>query len=268
MGDAQRDGCTNVADEVFHDRGAGGVLALLVLAMTLVHPFVSWAQEGSEPPQADAPAPTTAQEQGDTDQQKRIWGFIPNYRTSPTLEHYQPLTARAKWSLTLDDALDRGTFMTAAGLAGVAQWKEQTPQFGHGFPAYARYFAASTVDLMVGDVMTEGLYPVLLHEDPRYFRSGTGHAMTRIGSAMSQIFWTHTDSGRSRFNFSEVVGNSTAVALSDAYYPGSHSLANSLTKLGLQLALDTASNIIKEFSPDLNRAVTRRRQSKSALHDK
>jgi hypothetical protein len=268
MRSAHSDGRTTVAGDVFRGRGVAGVPAVLALAVTLAHPSALWAQDRPEPPHADAPAPTSAQEQEDTDQQKRIWGFIPNYRTSPTLEHYQPLTPRAKWRMMADDALDRGTFMTAAGLAGLALWKEQTPEFGHGFPAYARYFAASTADLMVGDLMTEGVYPVLLHEDPRYFRSGTGHAMTRIGSAMSQIFWTHTDSGRSRFNFSEVVGNSTAVALSDAYYPGSHSLANSLTKLGLQLALDTASNIIKEFSPDLNRAVTRRRQSKTALHDK
>jgi hypothetical protein len=268
MGYAQYGGRTAVAGELFHGRRVAGVPAVLVLAVTLVHPSMLWAQDGSEPPHADAPAPAAAQEQGDTDQQKRIWGFIPNYRTSPTLEHYEPLTPRAKWRMAADDALDRGTFMTAAGLAGLAQWKEQTPEFGHGFPAYARYFAASTADLMVGDVMTEGLYPVLLHEDPRYFRSGTGHAMTRIGSAMGQIFWTHTDSGRSRFNFSEVVGNSTAVALSDAYYPGSHSLASSLTKLGLQLALDTAANLIKEFSPDLNRAVTRRRPSKTANHGK
>jgi hypothetical protein len=268
MGHAQHDGRTNTSGELFRGHRIERVAAALVLGVTLLHPATLRAQNGSEAAHTDAPAPAAAQEQEDADQQKRIWGFIPNYRTSPTLEHYQPLTSRAKWRLMADDAFDRGTFMTAAGLAGFAQWKEQTPEFGHGFPAYARYFAASTADLLVGDVMTEGLYPVLLREDPRYFRSGTGHAMARIGSAMSQIVWTHTDSGRSRFNFSEVVGNSTAVALSDAYYPGSHSLASSLTKLGLQLAVDAASNVIKEFSPDLNRAVTRRRQSKAVSHDK
>ena len=227
--------------------------AVLVLLVTTLHPTVSLAQ---------------AQDQADSDQHKRIWGFIPNYRTSPTLQNYVPLTPREKWKMTADDALDRGTLLTAAGLAGEAQWKDTTPEFGHGFPAYARYFAASTADLVIGDVMTEGLYPMILREDPRYFRSGTGHAVTRFGSAIGQILWTHTDAGGSRFNFSEVVGNGTAVALADAYYPGSHSLSSNLTKLGLQLAVDAASNIIKEFSPDLDRAVTRRRKANKAHPDK
>jgi hypothetical protein len=95
--------------------------AVLVLVVAILHPTVPGAQ---------------AQKQQDTDEQdteqhKRIWGFIPNYRTSPTLQNYTPLTPREKWKMTGDDALDRGTFLTAAGLAGEAQWKNTTPEFGH-----------------------------------------------------------------------------------------------------------------------------------------
>jgi hypothetical protein len=208
----------------------------------------------------------SAQDQDTGEIHQRIWGFIPNYLTSPTLDPYVPLTARQKWSLMGEDALDRGTFMTAAGLAGYAQLRDNTPEFGTGFPAYMKYFAASTTDLMVGDLMTEAVLPTILREDPRYFRSGKGSGMKRIGVAIGQIFWTHTDSGGSRFNFSEVGGNLAAAYVSDLYYPGTHTFSGHLSQLALQLAIDSGSNLIKEFSPDLDRWVTRRHKAKQAEH--
>lgn len=38
------------------------------------------------------------------------------------------------------------------------------------------------------DYMTEAIYPVILHQDPRYFRKGTGSGFKRMTYAMSQIF--------------------------------------------------------------------------------
>ncbi len=42
---------------------------------------------------------------------KRIFGIIPNYRTSPSLVQYKPLTVRQKFTIAQQDALDRGTFV-------------------------------------------------------------------------------------------------------------------------------------------------------------
>ncbi len=67
-------------------------------------------------------------------------------------------------------------------------------------------------------LMTEGLYPMLLHQDLRYFRHSEGSGWSRLRYAVGQILWTHSDSGCTQVNFSEVVGNSTAVALSNLYY--------------------------------------------------
>ena len=78
--------------------------------------------------------------------------------------------------------------------------------------------------LAIGDYMTEGIFPTLLHQDPRYFRRSTGSGWSRLGYAMGQIFWTHRDSGGTQFNYSEVIGNSTAVAISNAYHPENRTL--------------------------------------------
>jgi hypothetical protein len=194
---------------------------------------------------------------------KRIFGIIPNYRTSPNLKEYKPLTTREKWAIAAQDSFDRGTFILAAGFGGEAQFFESSPSFGHGLKGYGRYAVASYADWTIGNVMTEGLYPTLLHQDPRYFRRGEGSGWSRLRYAVGQILWTHTDSGSTQFNFSEIVGNSTAVAVSNLYYPDNRTVANGVSKLAVQIGVDMAANILKEFSPDWVRARPRKDRPKA-----
>jgi hypothetical protein len=220
-----------------------------VLACAL-HPAFLFAQD---PPDPASPA------EGATDQEhQRIFGIIPNYRTSPTLKDYHPLTPKEKFKVAAQDSFDRGTFVLAALFAADAQWTNSTPSFGSGVRAYARYYPAALSDLVIGDLMTEAIYPAVLHQDPRYFRRGTGSGWARLGYAIGQILWTHTDSGGTQFNFSEIAGNATAVAIANAYYPDNRTVSSNVSKLSLQIAVDAAANILKEFSPDLDRVFSRR----------
>lgn len=193
---------------------------------------------------------------------KRILGIIPNYRASPSLKDYIPLTPRGKFKMASLDSFDRGTFILGALFGGEAQLTKATPSFGQGVAAYARYFATSYADFVIGNFMTEAIYPTVLHQDPRYFRRGTGSVMSRLGYAAGQIFWTHRDSGGMQFNFSEIVGNSTAVAISNAYYPENRNASDAAIKLGIQVGVDMAGNILKEFSPELARAFSRKHHGK------
>jgi hypothetical protein len=184
---------------------------------------------------------------------KRVLWILPNYKTYPTLKDYKPITAGEKFKIATQDSFDRGTVAMALVFAGEGQLTNSNRSFGQGVGGYARYFGTGYADLVIGDYMTEAIYPVLLHQDPRYFRRGTGSGISRLGYAMGQIFWTHSDTGRGQFNFSEIVGNSTAVAISNAYYPDNRSAGTAVGKLGLQLGLDMAGNVLKEFWPDLSR---------------
>src|ERR1700730_2029145 len=224
---------------------------LAVLAAATLLPAISFGQDAS-PDQASSA-------DGQTDQEhKRIFGIIPNYRTSPTLTDYQPLTRKDKFKMASADGFDRGTLVLAALFAGDAQLTNATPSFGHGIKAYTRYYAASWSDFVIGDFMTEAVYPAVLRQDPRYFRRGTGSGWARLGYAVGQIFWTHTDAGRTQFNFSEIVGNATAVAIGNAYYPDNRTVSSNISKLSLQIGVDVIANILKEFSPDLDRVFSRR----------
>ena len=172
---------------------------------------------------------------------KRILGIIPNYRTSPSLQNYEPLTSGEKFKIASQDAFDRGTVGLAALFGGQAQLTNANRSFGQGAAGFGRYFGTAYGDLVIGDYMTEAVFPTLLHQDPRYFRRGTGSGCSRLGYAMGQIFWTHRDSGGTQFNYSEVIGNSTAAAISTAYYADSRTAAAGVSKLGMQLGVDMAA---------------------------
>ncbi len=240
-------------------------ISFVVLAASTLLPGPSFGQEASagtgvhlgdvnqqgSPSSADS---RSADNQDAQDENGRILWIIPNYRTSPTLENYKPLTPKLKYKIAALDSFDRGTFVLAVLFAGEAQFTDSTPSFGHGVKAYAHYFATAYGDLVIGNFMTEAIYPTLLRQDPRYFRRSTGSGWSRLGYAVGQVLWTHRDSGGTQFNFSEIVGNSTAVAIGNAYYPDNRNVSSNVTKLGMQIGIDAVANILKEFWPDLERA--------------
>jgi hypothetical protein len=195
---------------------------------------------------------------------KRLLGIIPNYRTSPTLTDYKPITPKEKFKIASDDSFDRGTVVLAALFGGHGQWTNANPSFGQGAAGYSRYFGTAYADLVIGDFMTEAIYPTILHQDPRYFRRGIGGKWSRLGYAMEQIFWTPVDSGRKQFNYSEIVGNSTAVAISNAYYPEGRDASSAVLKLGSQVGVDMAANVLKEFWPDVRDMLSREHKAKTS----
>ena len=215
------------------------ICGVLLLALS---PRSAAAQ--GEPPSSDhSPEP----------EHKRIWGIIPNYRSHANLKESKPLTSGEKFKIAVRDSFDPGTFLLTGILAGIGQLSNSTPSYGQGMAGYGRYYGSTYGDFWIGNFMTEGVCPSLLHQDPRYFRRGSGSTWSRLGYAMGQIFVTHGDNRKTQFNYSEIGGNATAVAISNAYNPDNRTAADAVGKLGIQLGIDMAGNILKEFTPDLYR---------------
>ena len=63
---------------------------------------------------------------------------------------------------------------------------------------------------------------------------------------------------------SEIFGNAAAVAISNAYYPDGRTAGDNVSRLGVQIGLDAAGNILKEFWPDLHRKLTHGRGSEGS----
>ena len=87
---------------------------------------------------------------------------------------------------------------------------EDTKLYGTGLEGFANRYVRSSADQIIGNMLTEGFLPVLLRQDPRYFRPGTGTFWSRLRSALTQTTIARNDSGRRVFNTSEFLGNAIA----------------------------------------------------------
>jgi hypothetical protein len=193
---------------------------------------------------------------------KRIFGVLPNYRTADGTAPFVPITARHKFYIAAKDSFDYPVYLTAAAFAGLYQLENQNPSFGQGLKGYAKRLATSYGDQAIGNMMTEAIFPALLHEDPRYFRIGSsgGSKWHRTGYAITRVFVVRTDKGGSTFNFSEWLGNGTAVAVSNLYYPGdTRNVSDNIQKLGIAVGTDAFSQVLKEFWPDIKRKLSKKK---------
>jgi hypothetical protein len=184
---------------------------------------------------------------------KRVFGVLPNYRTADASLEGTVLPARQKFKIAAKDSFDYPLVLLSGALAGLSQLTDEQPSFGQGLKGYAHRLVTNYADQAMGNMFTEGLFPAMLHEDPRYFRRGTGGAWGRAWYAASRVFVTHKDSGGLRFNYSEWVGNASAVAISNAYYPDNRNALDNSTKLLQQVGTDAVSQVLKEFWPDIKR---------------
>jgi len=143
--------------------------------------------------------------------------------------------------------------------AGIAQWQNDHAGYGQGAQGYSKRFAAAYADQAIGNYFTEALMPAVLREDPRYFRLGAGGRLTRLKYALTRTLITRTDSGKSRFNSSEFLGNAAAAGISRLYYPAAERTAGEVSeKFGMQVIGDTAFNVLIEFWPDMRRMIVRK----------
>jgi hypothetical protein len=208
-------------------------------------------QESAEPGPEALATPVSQPASSD----HRMFGVVPNYRAVNDPNHpFVPLTPGEKFTMAAHDAFDPFSWVVTGLYAGVAQRQNQYPEFGQGAQGYAKRYAGAFADGAIGNYLTEAILPIMLHEDPRYFRLGEGGKLHRMGYALSRILVTRTDSGGQRFNFSEIAGNLSAAGLSNLYYPASNrSLDATLDKFAVNVVSDAGFNVLKEFYPDMRR---------------
>lgn len=202
-----------------------------------------------------------ASEPGSEPIDKRIFGVLPNYRTADGAAPFTPITAKRKFYIASKDSFDYPVYLTSALFAGLYQLENQNPSFGQGVKGYSKRLASSYGDQAIGNLMTEAIFPSLLHEDPRYFRIGAGGGTPwhRVGYALTRVFVVRTDKGKWDFNYSEWLGNSATVAISNLYYPDTRDASDNVQKLCIQVGTDAFSQVMKEFWPDIKRKFSKKK---------
>lgn len=212
------------------------------------------AQTASSSAPKDPPVTREQNEPLPGQQTKRILGIIPNFRSVSTDVKLPPESVKEKFMTATDDSFDYSSVFVPALLAGYSDARKADPEFGHGAIAYGRYFWHSAVDQTSENYMVEFILPTITHEDNRYYTLGRGGFFRRTGYALSRSVVTRNDAGNETFNISEVFGAGASAGISNLYYPSpERSFGNTASQWGLDIGIDSASFLIKEFWPDINR---------------
>ncbi len=225
------------------------------------------------PPAQTAPPQQTAGQDKDKDKKDekaddpnnpkndRIFLVIPNYGTveHPTA-NIPPLTVKQKFKTGAEDAFDTYSVPLAGIVAAISQAENSDAAWGQGWGAFGKRYAATYADTVIGSFMTTGVFPSILHEDPRYFRMGSGGFRKRSWYALTRLFVTRTDAGKPQFNYSEFMGNATAAGISLTYHTVQERNFSSFAgDYATQIAIDAFANQLKEFWPDIRHKLSHRK---------
>ena len=178
---------------------------------------------------------------------QRVIGVFPNFYSSYDWTA-PPMEARQKLQLGLRSTFDPVSFLAVAGIAGAEQYENIFPAYGSGIEGYGKRYGAALATHVSADLLSRAVYPAIFHQDPRYFYKGNGSIGSRALYAISAAVMTRDDDGRWRPNYSNVLGNFSAGAISNLYYPTSDRGASLVFLNGLaDTGGDAAANLVREF---------------------
>jgi hypothetical protein len=169
-----------------------------------------------------------------------------------------PLTTSEKAVTRFERMIDPLTLLYSAAGAGIGQWRDEPPEWRQGAGGFGRRFAASEGWKITQNSVALG-FDKAFGLDPRFHPSTETRFWPRLGSAMAQTLVAYKDSGGRAFNYSQVCGSYGASLISNSWFPShSNGVGDALERGTIGLGLNTASNVAKEFWPDIRRTVFRR----------
>jgi hypothetical protein len=192
-----------------------------------------------------------------TPKDDRIFWALPNLLTVENASSLPALTTSQKFKTVAQGCFDPVEVAFIGTQAGIDQADNTNPTYRQGFIGYSRRFGTDYADSIIGNFGTGAIFPTLLHQDPRYYQMGSGSFLRRFTHAAIRVVITRSDTGKTEFNFSEVLGNGLAAGLSNVYHPKPHTIASSADVEGTQILLDALGYELKEFWPDIHRLLQR-----------
>ena len=191
--------------------------------------------------------PALAQLEIKAEEKQRVLGFAPNFYES-FIDDAVPLTAKQKFSFAFRDTFDPTRFFGAAVQAGIQQANGSYKGYGFGAAGYGKRYAAAYGDGLTSDILSHAVFPVIFHQDPRYFYQGTGSNRSRFIHAVSSAVVARSDSGRTIPNYSYLLGDIGSGALSNLYYPhADRGVGLVFTNAAIGIAGRAIQGIIEEF---------------------
>jgi hypothetical protein len=224
------------------------------------------AQTGTQPPPNETPEQKKERERLEGEEQvkkqehQRNFGVIPSFNTvlGGTVP---PLTPGEKFDLVYHTVRDPYSFVLAAIVSGLGELSPPSQGYHWGASGYFYRYGTAYADNMDGALWGNAILPILLHQDPRYYRKGEGKVTSRIIHAALSTIICRGDNGKTQFNISNVAGNFIAGGISNIYYPHEQRGASLIWSNGLTVTAEGAAGAqLLEFGPDLGAMLARHHQ--------
>ena len=193
------------------------------------------------------PTEVIAQMQIKAEENQRVLGVFPNFHTS-YVWNAAPMNTKQKFSLSARELFDPVSLLGVAATAGIQQANNSFAGYGQGAAGYGKRFAANLADNVIGSLLSQAVFASMFHQDPRYFYQGSGSVKSRLIHALSWAVIRRGDNGRPMPNYAFLLGDLTAGAISNLYYPPANRGAGLVfTNFGIDLAGRAGSAVFQEF---------------------
>jgi hypothetical protein len=150
--------------------------------------------------------------------------------------------------------LSPGPYVLDLGAALVDEVAAFPPEWEGDDKAFAKRFGTRVAGGFASDVIGHAT-GALLHHRVLYEPCGCRGGMRRIGHALGRGFVTRHDDGRVVFHASIFAAKFGAAGLGNTWYPKSYTGSDIVREGFAGVGANAALNILREFGPDLLRAV-------------
>jgi hypothetical protein len=224
-----------------------------ILALTFA-PLVAAQNQDSVPPEEKSRAESRGI--------KILFNYLNMAGTAKTSE-FRPLTQHERTQLYLKTMVNPLGYLKAGFSAGIDQWEDKPSEWEQGASGYGKRFANILGQYSIQRTVTFSLSSAL-HEDNRYFNSGKKGLWSRTGYAVESGILARHDDGSRHLSISQLGGVAAAAFLSRSWQPPStHSAGSGAVSFGITMASNMGFGVVKEFLPDLGRAITKKRKGRS-----
>jgi hypothetical protein len=187
---------------------------------------------------------------------------VPDMLNPVSTDSYVPLSGEERWHHFWNDSLlSPLPYLGALGGAYREQISDQPRQWRNGFAGYTKRLGSNLAQFSSQEAIHQA-GAALMHTDPRYLKCRCNGGLQRTWYAVKMSFLTYKEDGDRTIDLSQIAGAYGGAIISKVPYPSHHSPVLQGVRGGsLQIGANVASNLFKEFSPELRRLNPLRRHS-------
>ena len=170
----------------------------------------------------------------------------------------EPLDVTSKLEYHAKCAFGPAAILGDAAYAAILQADNAPLEWKQGAEAYGKRLGSMVAWSGIRNGLAFGLDSTL-HQDPRYYRAGSGGFFRRSGHALRETLLTHTDKGGETLSTWRIGSAYGSAFLSNLWYPARLDNARlGFIQGSVTLGFDLVGNLGKEFWPDVKRKVLHR----------